>query len=85
MWQGFVRAFVRQSKGIDIGLLAEKDEAMRMQKATTGNLRAFKRLVTEAVLIAADTGVTQIGTEHLRTAFDRVYGKHASLGNPYAE
>ncbi|MNR41914.1 hypothetical protein D3C85_1603660 [compost metagenome] len=85
MWHGFVRAFARQSKGIDLSVLVEKDEAVRMQKATAGNLRAFKRLVTEAVLIAADAGVTQIGTDHLRTAFDRVYGKHASLGNPYAE
>ena len=85
MWQGFIRAFVSQSKGIDLSLLAEKDEAVRMQKATAGNLRAFKRLVTEAVLIAADGGFPQIGAEHLRTAFDRVYGKHASLGNPYAE
>jgi len=85
MWHGFVRAFARQSKGFNLDLLAEKAEAARVQKATGGNLRAFKRLVTEAVLIAADDGVTRIGIEHLRTAFDRVYGKHASLGNPYAE
>ncbi|MEJ1164121.1 TniB family NTP-binding protein [Variovorax sp. CCNWLW186] len=85
MWHGFVRAFARQSKGFNLDFIAEKGEATRAQKTTGGNLRAFKRLVTEAVLIAADEGATQIQAEHLRTAFERVYGKHASLGNPYAE
>ncbi|WP_198086560.1 TniB family NTP-binding protein [Variovorax sp. E3] len=83
VWLAFVRAFAKQSKAFDLSLIAEKDEALRLQKATAGNLRAFKRLVTEGVLVAADGGARGVELGHMHAAFDRVYGKDAGLGNPY--
>lgn len=85
VWHAFVKAFFRQTegKGIDFSSLAEPTEADRLHAATDGNRRAFKRLVTEAALVAFDAKKTIIDDEALTTAFGRVYGKgHAKL-NPY--
>lgn len=83
-WQGFVRSFVKNSASINLDLLASRTEAQRLYTATRGNLRSFKRLVTEAVLVACDDGTKSVAVEHLRLANDRVNGKDTSVENPYA-
>lgn len=83
VWQGFVQAFARQSKGFDLQFLVEKNEALRLHSATQGNLRAFKRLVTEAVLVCADEGQSRLESKHLQMAFGRANGKSSSIANPY--
>ncbi|MFA6262463.1 MAG: TniB family NTP-binding protein [Bacteroidia bacterium] len=84
VWSSFVKAFVRQCQQFDLAFLLSSPEQARLQKVTGGNLRDFKRLVTEAVLICVDEGVIHMGVEHFRVAFDRVYGTHTSTSNPYA-
>ena len=83
LWLRFVQAFTRQCKSFDLSLLGEKEHASRLHKATNGNLRAFKRLVTEAVLVGADSQAQALVADHLKVAFDRVNGKEGGLGNPY--
>ncbi len=84
VWHGFVRSFAKQSTAIDLSHLAGKEDVARLYQATAGNLRSFKRLVTEATLVAVDESERVVTRSHLRTAFDRVSGKAASKENPYA-
>ncbi len=83
-WHGFVRSFIRSSSAVDLGFLSAPVEAQRLYTATHANLRSFKRLVTEAVLVALDDGKKAVAVEHLRLAYDRVNGKDAGVENPYA-
>lgn len=84
IWQGFVRSFVKQVRSVDLSPLTEKDEAQRLHVATQGNLRSFKRLVTEAALVAVDDGAQVVSPQHLQKAFERANGRAAGKDNPYA-
>lgn len=57
--------------------------AMRLHMASEGNLRAFKRLVTEAVLIAYDSNDRQVDRKALQRGFQGVFGAGAVRGNPF--
>lgn len=83
VWAGFVRAFVKQTIEFDLSYLASPPECRRLHLATDGNLRAFKLLVVEAVLVAFDQGRQALDEEAMRLAFDRVHGAHHMGANPY--
>lgn len=83
-WHGFVRSFCRQAQAVDLSAFVSKDEASRLYLATQGNLRTFKRLVTEAVLVAVDEGIRQVAPSHFQRAFERVGGSALGRDNPYA-
>jgi hypothetical protein len=85
LWVGFLRAFRRQCVAFDLHLLEEQDHIVRLHKATGGNLRAFKRLVTEAVLVAVDEGSVALAGSHLRPAYARVHGGVLPPGGPYVD
>lgn len=84
-WHAFLRAFHRQSKTYSLEVLTSKEEAQRLHKATGGNPRAFKRLITEAVLVAVDGGCDAVSTPHLKAAYAQVYGASPPAGGPYAD
>ena len=83
-WYGFLKAFKRHAK-FDLGVLEVRDEADRLHKATRGNLRNFKRLITEAVLVAVDDHKETVNAEHLNLAFSRVRGNVQRAGDVYAD
>ncbi|MCR5883726.1 TniB family NTP-binding protein [Rhizobacter sp. J219] len=83
LWIGFVRAFCKQCAFFDLSLLGEKAEAEKLHKATGGNLRQFKRLVTEMVLVALDAPSGRLEATHLPLAYTRVCGEVRKAENPY--
>lgn len=82
-WVGFVRAFSKQCQSIDLTYAHAPDIAMRLHLATDGNLRAFKRLMTEAILIASDASQSTVNRETFSCAFERVFGKATIRSNPF--
>lgn len=83
-WVGFVLAFAKQCRVFDLGLLGDRAIAKRLHIATDGNLRSFKRLVTEGVLLAVDGGVTQLDRATLSRAFSIVNGCATTRSDPFA-
>jgi len=83
-WLGVLRGFVKQSESFDIGIIVELAEAKRLHAATGGSLRALKRVVTEAALIAANQKKSSLDAESLALAFVAVEGQHGLRTSPYA-
>ncbi len=83
VWYGFVTAFCKECTAIDGKFLTELAIMKHLLFASGGNQRSFKRLATEAALIAVDAGRTQLDQPTLALAFDRVYGKDHGRLNPF--
>lgn len=83
-WVGFVRAFSKQCKPFDLAFLCEPAITTRLHYACAGNLRAFKRHVTEAVLLAVDAGALKLDAELLSKAFQIAFGSATTRSNPFA-
>lgn len=83
IWHAFLRSFIKQSTGVNLSLLGDSDEAKRLFGVTRGNLRFFKRLIAEGVLVAVDDGATTLSVRHLSLAYARVLGSGAVKDNPY--
>jgi type II secretory pathway predicted ATPase ExeA len=84
IWRGFLSTFRRHCTQIDLGIIDSVEHAQMLFAATGGNLRIFKRLVTEAVLVCADASATSVTQEHFKKAFDSISGDASRVGNPYA-
>lgn len=83
-WLGFLKAFSAQSLGFDIRLIEDRSLAKLLHFATGGNLRAFKQLILEAVLVAHDANELRLTQDHLRKAFDLVFGMACTRSNSFA-
>lgn len=83
-WVGFVRAFAKQCKPFDLTFLCEPSITTRLHFASGGNIRNFKRFVTEAVLLAVDTGVLKLNSDLLARAFQITFGRATTRSNPFA-
>jgi hypothetical protein len=79
-WLGMMNAFVAQCKTFDISLISSNSVGNKLNLASQGNLRGLKRLLSEAILIAVDSGKPQLDEEIFRRAFSIVYGQ--SVGRP---
>lgn len=84
LWKGFLSTFRRHCTEIDLSIIESAEHAHLLYVATEGNLRVFKRLVTEAVLICVDGGAGVVTHTHFKDAFDRISGGVGRIGNPYA-
>ena len=82
-WQGMMNAMVKQCKTFDVGLISSPGMAKRINLATNGNLRGFKRLLAEAILIAYDAKKLTLNEAILAQAFLRVYGENAGRPNVF--
>jgi Bacterial TniB protein len=82
-WLGLIRAFVRQCTVFDLTFLAQPEIAKLLHLATEGNLRDFKRLVAEAVLIAFDQQKSQLDRSLLAQAFKLVNGCESVRSNAF--
>lgn len=83
-WSGIVKGFVKSCTWFDLSHVNGDAQAKLLHLATAGNLRALKRLLTEAVLVAAEAKCSAINGDHLKEAFVLVYGKAAGARSPYA-
>ncbi len=79
-WVGMMQAFANKCRSHDISLIKNPELALKIHAATDGNLRAFKRIVAEAILIAFDEKCDGLEEAHFRKGFNLVFGK--SIGRP---
>lgn len=73
-WMGTLNAFVINSTIFDISGSKDPKLAVLLHRATQGNLRSFKRLLIEAILIAVDANLTNVDSAVFARAFDLVFG-----------
>lgn len=83
VWLAFLDAFSRKIDVVDMSVIAG-EAAAASYKATEGNRRTFRRLMTEGVLIAIDARCKVLGVDHLKLAFERTRGDGSPKANPYA-
>jgi hypothetical protein len=83
MWSAFLGEFAKVT-AVDLTLLTQPAIRSATYAATGGCRRAVKRLITEAVLVAADADARVVAPEHFRLAFQRTSGPGNVLPNPYA-
>jgi Bacterial TniB protein len=83
IWSGIVKAMTGQKFGVELGMLELPKERQRLLAATNGNLRQLKWLVSEAVMVCADAGGTEVLPLHFSLAFERVHGADSLRSNPY--
>lgn len=84
-WEGIVKALVKTCSSADLSFLLTQGQPKTLHVATAGNLRALKRLVTEAVMVCVHEQQTEVNREHLRVAFERVFGRPINRMNPYLD
>lgn len=82
-WIGLIKGFVQQTRRFDLRVLLERDVNWRLHKATEGNLRVLKRLLTEIVLVAVDGGATVAELAHIQKAYSVIYGMASQMENPF--
>ncbi|WP_411878565.1 TniB family NTP-binding protein [Polaromonas sp. YR568] len=82
-WLGLLKRFVIQCDWFNLQILMARDIGLKLHECTCGNLRALKRLITEAVLVAAHKGAEAVEIGHLKLAYTMVYGGAAQKGNPF--
>jgi hypothetical protein len=77
--------FVKEEKPFFGGRLDPRDlRSVICVRGKHTNLRIFKRLVTEALLVCVDAGVEVVSHQHFKQAFDRVSGDVGRVGNARA-
>lgn len=83
-WAGFIRAFADACSSYDVGFIKTPEIMRRLYMATKGNMRSFKRLLVEAVLIAVDAPSLQLNKDILSKAYKETAGSAAPRENPFA-
>lgn len=84
VWMGFVRAFAKQCAAFDLAFLDDPRVAKYLHMSCDGNLRHFKQLITEAVMIAVDRNSLTLNQKLLSEAFQVVWGSASVRSNPFA-
>lgn len=82
-WEGVVKSFVKNCVWIDLTLLLLPGQLKTLHGATDGNMRALKRLITEAVMVCVQQKQRAVSREHMKEAFDLVFGTTSNRINPY--
>lgn len=83
-WLAFMKSFVIACSSFDIKIIENEKQAKLLHTATYGSPRNFKRLLTEAVLVAAQAKSNSLQAEHFAPAFKLVYGSQSLKTSPYA-
>lgn len=82
-WEGVVKSFVKNCIWIDLTFLLNQGQPKTLHGVTDGNMRALKRLITEAVMICVQQKQRAVGREHMKEAYDLVFGTTSNRINPY--
>lgn len=80
-WRGVLASFAGATRDVDLSVL--KTNASAVFKATRGVMRTLKSLAMEVAMIAVDANEPVVRKEHLRLAFQRVFGPGSSRDNPF--
>lgn len=83
-WRIFLNEIGKRTQCVDLSILGDEKFAGLTHKAVLGNRRRTKLLLTEAVLVAVDTGSKVVERGHFETAFTRISGASSLVANPYA-
>lgn len=84
-WLGLLRTISKDFKTMDITLIKDAAQAKRLHSLTQGNLRDLKRVLIEAVLLAAQGGAKAIAETHLQKAVEVIKGFAHQVTNPYVK
>ena len=79
-WIGMMKAFCQKCPTFNLKLISDEQIAIKLHAASDGNLRAFKRLLGEAILVAFDAQKESIEEPDLAKAFQLVFG--SAIGRP---
>lgn len=82
-WAGLLHGFAKACDWFDLRLLQTSEQMKLLFLASGGSPRRVKRLLTEAVLIAAERKATAIETQDLKSAFVHCQGDHGATTNPW--
>jgi hypothetical protein len=82
-WTGFLNAFSDAVTSFDLCYIKQPVIDKRLYLATSGNMRSFKRLMVEAVLIAVDSHSLVLNSEILFKAYSVTAGLGAQRSNPF--
>ena len=82
-WLTLLATFGQQCKDFDLSNLAALSARGSLLSACKGNLRSFKQLLIECVLIATDADKSVLDVAILALAFERVHGRDSHLDNPF--
>lgn len=83
VWVGFINAFSDACTAFDISFIKAPETARLLYMATRGNMRSFKRLMVETVLIAVDMHSLKLALEIMAKAYSETAGLAASRENPF--
>lgn len=83
-WVNFAYAFLRQCAGFDLAMFLSDGGLKTLHRLVEGNVRTFKRFVTECCLCAASEGARAVREQHAASAFQAVFGSALAVGCPYA-
>lgn len=81
-WAGFVQAFVVSYLEVDLKVICTPLSMTMLHKATGGNLRMFRQLMIESVLLTADAQKKDLELATLRRAYDLAFGV-SMRSNPF--
>ncbi|MDP3522525.1 MAG: TniB family NTP-binding protein [Hydrogenophaga sp.] len=82
-WLGFLKAFSSKITVFDGQLIADRKFGTLLHIATDGNLRGFKQLIVESILIAYDNKQLSLTPDNFAQAFRLVFGHACSRNNPF--
>lgn len=83
-WVKFASAFLRQCVGFDLRLFLSNAGLKTLHRVAEGNVRTFKRFVTECCLCVANESTQTLQESHAAQAFRAVFGGGSGLQCPYA-
>lgn len=81
-WAGFIHAFSASYEDVNLEVITTPSVMTALHKATAGNLRLFRQLLIEAVLLSVDAGVADVDISGLGKAYDVVCGT-SKRSNPF--
>lgn len=81
-WAGFIHAFSASFSMIDLQTINTPVVMTMLHKATGGNLRLFRQLMTESVLLSVDSKKTGLELDVLRQAYGLAFGV-STRSNPF--
>lgn len=83
-WLGFLKAFASQAAAFNLELITDRSFGKLLHMATDGNLRAFKQLIVEAILIAYDANELALTHNNFHKAFSLAFGQACTRSNSFA-
>ena len=82
-WAGLVKTLSKDCKVFNLSFLCEPQVLARLHLASRGDLRQFKRIVTEAIMLAVDSHALELNGALLVRAYSAAFGSGRSESNPF--